>query len=93
MVGQTPSTTVPYDEHDDDGRFKRTYTNEMVLEAVKDEGGSASTSEVSNALGCSRRLALRRLWSLEEKGDVAAREIGNTYLWTVLEMSSGADDE
>jgi GTP-sensing pleiotropic transcriptional regulator CodY len=54
----------------------------MVLEAIENRGG-ASTSEVADEIGSSRRLALRRLRELEDGGQVTSREIGNTYLWEV----------
>jgi len=54
----------------------------MVLEAIENRDG-ASTSEVADEIGSSRRLALRRLRELEDGGQVTSRKIGNTYLWEV----------
>lgn len=73
---------MPLDRDDESGRYTQSYTPEMVLEALENHGG-ASTSEVADEIGSSRRLALRRLRELEEDGRVTAREIGNTYLWEV----------
>ena len=73
---------MPLDRDDESGRYTQSYTPEMVLEALESHGG-ASTSEVADEIGSSRRLALRRLRELEEDGRVTAREIGNTYLWEV----------
>jgi GTP-sensing pleiotropic transcriptional regulator CodY len=75
---------MPYDEHDESGQFKRKYTTEQVVGALEDQGGSSSTSEVADTLGCGRRLALLRLRELEDDNRVSARSVGNTYLWTYL---------
>lgn len=85
MAEQTKSPVVPLDRDDESGRYTQSYTAEMVLEAIEKHGG-ASTSEVADEIGSSRRLALRRLRELEDDERVTAREVGNTYLWT-------ADDE
>jgi hypothetical protein len=84
MPNQAKSDGVPYDEHDESGQFERRYTSEQVVGALEDLGGSASTSEVSDTLGCSRRLALLRLRELEDDNRVSARSVGNTYLWTYI---------
>lgn len=82
MATQNRSSAMPYDEHDESGRFKRQYTGEQVVGTLEDRGEAASTSEVADTLGCSRRLALLRLRELEGDDRVSAREVGNTYLWT-----------
>lgn len=79
---------MPLDRDDESGRYTQSYTSEMVLEAIENLGG-ASTSEVADEIGSSRRLALRRLRELEDDGRVVAREIGNTYLW---EIEDGDDE-
>ena len=73
---------MPLDRDGESGRYTQSYTPEMVLEVLENHSG-ASTSEVADEIGSSRRLALRRLRELEEDGRVSAREIGNTYLWTI----------
>lgn len=73
---------MPLDRDDESGRYTQSYTPEMVLEAIENRGG-ASTSEVADEIGSSRRLALRRLRELEDDGRVTSREIGNTYLWEI----------
>ena len=83
MAAGNETIDVPYDEHGENGQFKQSYTPEMMVEAIEDKGGAASTSEVAESVGCSRRLALLRLRELEDDGRVAAREIGNTFLWSL----------
>ena len=83
MAKQTKAQPMPLDRDDESGRYTQSYTPEMVIEALENHGGGASTSEVAGEIGSSRRLALRRLRELEEDGRVTAREIGNTYLWEI----------
>jgi len=71
---------MPRDRDETSGRWTTTYTDEMVLDALGDDG--ATTSEVADSIGSERRLALRRLRELEEDGRVTAREVGNTFLWS-----------
>jgi len=71
--------TMPYDDRDDEsGRFTAEFTDEDFLEAIK---GGATTSEVSDAVGCQYRTAYARLNDLENEGRAASRKIGNTLLW------------
>jgi Mn-dependent DtxR family transcriptional regulator len=72
---------MPYDEHEKNGKFKRKYTDEMVVDVVQQDEHT-TTSDVADALGCSPRLALERLRTLEEDGRVRALPVGNTYLWS-----------
>lgn len=74
---------MPLDRDNESGRYTQSYTPEMVIEALENHGGGASTSDVADEIGSSRRLALRRLRELEEDSRVTAREIGNTYLWEI----------
>jgi len=83
MATQNGASDMPYDDHDESGQFKRRYTPEKVLGALEEYGGSASTSEVAETIGSSRRLALLRLRELEGDDRVTAREIGNTFLWRI----------
>ena len=83
MAQQLEGSSMPTDR-DETGQFSENYTGAQALGAIEDHGGAASTSDVSDALGCSRRLALMKLRALEDDGRVSAREVGNTYLWTYL---------
>lgn len=78
----TERATMPYDEHTEDGRFKRKFSDDDVADALESHG-SLTTSEVAEAVGCSSRLALDILRGLEDDGHVSEREVGNTFLWTV----------
>ena len=76
---------MPRDRDDETGQFSTTYTPEKALAAIEEYDGAASTAEVEETLGCSRRLALDLLHELEDEGRVSAREISNTYLWSIKE--------
>ena len=73
---------MPRERDSETGKWSKTYTVENVIGALEDLGGSASTAEVTDALGCSRRLALMRLRELESDERVSARKVGNSFLWT-----------
>ena len=85
MAEHAEHRSMPRDRDDESGRYKKSYTSDMVLETIEDYGGSASTSEVSDSLGSSRRLALMRLRELESDERVTARKVGNTFLWSVVD--------
>lgn len=89
MAKESKPQGMPLERDDESGRYTKSYTPEMVLEAIDDHGGAASTSDVAETIGSSRRLALKRLRELEEDGRVTAREVGNTYLW----QRPGGEDE
>ena len=76
------SQQMPRERDSETGKWSKTYTVENVIGALEDLGGSASTAEVTDALGCSRRLALMRLRELESDERVSARKVGNSFLWT-----------
>ena len=87
MEGQGKGAAVPRDRDDETGQFRTTYTPEKALAAIEEYDGAASTAEVQETLGCSRRLALDLLHELEDEGRVSTREISNTYLWMIQEDS------
>jgi predicted ArsR family transcriptional regulator len=64
----------------DSGKLTQQYTDEDFLRAVK-EHNPASTSEVAEAVGCSRRNADVRLKRLEDKEMVDSKMVGNSLIW------------
>ena len=87
MARQGQTAAVPRDRDNETGQFRKTYTPEKALAAIEEYDGAASTAEVQETLGCSRRLALDLLHELEDEGRVSTREISNTYLWMIQEDS------
>ena len=73
------------EERDDEGKFSTKYSPEYFLSALDQLGGSASTKEIADEVGCSRRTANYRLSDLEDEGRVDSREVGRSILWQVSE--------
>jgi GTP-sensing pleiotropic transcriptional regulator CodY len=83
MANEPQQWLMPPERDDENGRFSESYPAEKMFEAVEGSEAGATTSDVAKTVGSSRRLALRKLRTLEEEGRVRPREVGNTYLWVV----------
>ncbi|SFR58385.1 FaeA-like protein [Halogeometricum limi] len=70
---------------DDEGKFSTKYSPEDFLSALDQLGGSGSTKEIADEVGCSRRTANYRLSDLEDEGRINSREVGRSILWQVNE--------
>lgn len=66
------------------GKLTEQYSNEDFLEAVA-ELEPASTREIAEAVGCSRRNADVRLRKLEEANKIRKKKIGNSLTWFSVE--------
>jgi len=66
---------------DDSGEYTKTYSDSDFIDAIKENDSMASTSKISDAVGCTHRTAYTRLQNLEEEGRVQSRKIGNSLLW------------
>jgi hypothetical protein len=73
------------------GRYTAEYDPQDFIEAIRELGGSASTTEVADAVGCNRRTSHLRLTELDDDGTVDGRRVGQAYLWTVTDGESGDD--
>lgn len=71
---------MPYDRHDDTGKFTPTYSPEDFIEAVE-ELDLPTTAEVAEYVGCAHRTALHHLNSLEAESRVTSRQAGRAKLW------------
>jgi predicted transcriptional regulator len=71
-----------YFEQDDTGKITSQYDDDKFIEAVA-ENEPASTSEVAETVGCSRRNADVRLKQLTEDGEVRSKKIGNSLSWMI----------
>lgn len=92
MVTNTDTATMPREQDDDSGRFVESYPLSEFAEALRAEGGMASTSEVAERVGCSSRLALIRLQELADTDRVDRRNVGNAHLW-ILDGDQGPGPE
>ena len=80
--GHTNMTNTERDP--ESGKLTEQYSDEDFLEAVK-EHEPASTSEVAEAVGCSRRNANVRLEKIEEAGEIQSKMAGNSLIWLLPE--------
>ena len=67
------------------GRYTDTYTADDMLNAIRNEGGTAGTTDVAHAVRCTRDTAYKKLKSLEEDGAVTSRKIGGAMAGTIAE--------
>ena len=67
------------------GQYVAEYDREAFVDAIRELGGSASTSEIADAVGCDRRTAHLRLTELDEEGPIDGRRVGRAYLWSAAE--------
>lgn len=73
------------DRDESSGRYTTEYSDEEFVEAIEKSGGTASTTEVADLIGCDRRTAYLRLKELEEESHISSRKVGNSLLWLVSE--------
>lgn len=71
---------VNTERDEESGKLTEQYNDEEFLEAVE-EHQPASTKEVAEAVGCSRRNADVRLRKLEEAGEIRKKKVGNSLTW------------
>jgi len=71
------------DRDEDSGKYTTSYRDKEFLDAIEDLDGMAGTSEVAGEVGCTHRTAYTRLRSIEEKGDVQSRKVGNSLVWSI----------
>ena len=69
--------------NDETGRFAEKYSDADVLDALRQSGGSAGTSDVATALDCPYDSAYSALKRMADDGDVTEQRVGNSLLWTV----------
>jgi len=69
-----------YYQTDEKGRIVEQYSDDGFLAAV-DALDGASTGDVADHLGCSRRLARDRLKALASDGRIEQIEAGNGFTW------------
>ena len=69
----------------DTGKFSERYDSEEFVDSLHWLGGSGSTKEIADKVGCARRTAYYRLSDLEEEGQVDARKVGKSILWQVID--------
>ncbi|TKX44080.1 HTH domain-containing protein [Halorubrum sp. SD690R] len=74
------------DREEESGKYTTTYSDSDFIDAIRQLGGLGGTSEIADAIGCTRRTAYTRLQSLENEGQVSSRKVGNSLAWTISEQ-------
>lgn len=67
------------------GQYMTEYDPDTFVEAISELGGSASTTEVADEVGCDRRTAHLRLTGLADRDVISGRRVGRAFLWNVSE--------
>jgi len=74
---------VKTERDEESGKLSEQYPDDAFLQAVK-KYEPASTMEVADAVGCSRRNADVRLKRLAEEGAVRSKLVGNSLTWLYI---------
>ena len=74
--------TKYFEQDRESGKIEERYPDQQFFNAVEDNE-PASTSEVAEAVGCTRRNALSRLKTLEEAGQIKSKDVGRSFVWFV----------
>ena len=69
------------DRDEDSGEYTETYPDSDFIEVIEEMDGMASTSDISDNVGCTHRTAYTRLKKIEDKGLIESRKLGNTLVW------------
>ena len=74
---------VKRERDEESGQYVNSFSDEQFLEAIREKGGFAGTSEISDIIGCTRRNAYNRLKELEDSNRVKSRNTGRDLIWTL----------
>jgi predicted transcriptional regulator len=74
--------TEYFEQDRESGKIEERYPDQEFLDAVEDHD-PASTSEVAEAVGCTRRNALNRLKTLEDTDQIRSKDVGRSFVWFV----------
>lgn len=90
---ESKADAMPKTRDEESGKYTQSYPREEFIEAIEDSGGMASTTDVSDHVGCSYDLAYKRLREFEDNGEVESRKIANSRLWMIGESDEGDDSD
>lgn len=77
---------MPRTRDEESGKYTESYPPERFIEAIRENGGMASTTDVSDYVGCSYDLAYKRLRTFEGSGEIESRKVANARLWSLAEV-------
>lgn len=69
------------------GEYSETFPLAAFLDALDSEGPRATTTEITERVGCSPDTARSKLETLASEDRVTRRKFGQTYVWSL------SDDE
>lgn len=72
--------TEYFQQDRESGKIEERYSDETFIDAVENHE-PASTSEVAEAVGCTRRNALNRLKTLEDAHRIQSKDVGRSFVW------------
>ena len=73
------------DRDEETGKYTGEYSTSDFIDAIKSKNGMAGTGDIAEHIGCAHDTAYKRLQSLEEKGLIRSRKVGNTLLWNIVD--------
>ena len=76
--------TEYFEQDRESGKIEEYYPDQEFLNAVG-EHDPASTSEVADAVGCTRRNALNRLKTLDDAGQIKSKDAGGSFVWLLTD--------
>jgi len=76
---------MPKNRDNETGEYTETYPFEEFISALESLGGTGSTQEVADEIGCAYRTAHAKLTELEEQNEVTSRKVGNAKLWLLAD--------
>jgi uncharacterized membrane protein len=69
---------------EDNNGYRKTYPRDLFLQTLSDEGGEATTAEITSEVGCSGETTRIRMRELEDDDLVESSKIGPTLVWTLV---------
>ena len=73
---------MPEDQLSDDEDGRRQYPEQSFIEAIEHHE-TATTTDITDYVGCTQQAALYRLNKMEQEETVSSKKIGNTLIWSL----------
>lgn len=83
MMAHLQPAAMEDGDRDSEGKLTKQFSDEDFLRAIR-EHEPASTMEVANSVGCTRRNAEMRLKRLEREDRVRGKKVGNSLTWMTV---------
>jgi predicted ArsR family transcriptional regulator len=76
---------IEVDMANENGGHWQKYPRNLFIQILTDEGGEATTTEITDEAGCSDQTTRIKMHELEDDGIVESREIGTVLVWRFVE--------